>query len=206
VSKKIPFISRSLRKAFMEGFVRDVGERSRLKRENVMDPRNVLEFQHGRTWKSPANEHGDQDGELTLHSTETELHMKDIVNGNPMVIFRTTEYISSKMHDSFMSAMFDKVHAATSNSGNVVNTTDGSWPNAMNDMLEMLVPSLDENGELQMPTMFVAPSQGEKIVTELKAAGPEFEKHIEDLKERKKLEAQANEDTRRKKFERHEIE
>jgi len=52
-----------------------------------------------------------------------------------------------------------------------------------------------------MPSMFVAPGADEKIVQSLKKAGPEFEKKLEDLKKRKKLEAQNREAERLERFE-----
>ncbi|MCK5500853.1 MAG: hypothetical protein KAI82_06310, partial [Tritonibacter mobilis] len=102
---KTPFLQKKLSEAYMIGFSKDVGDRSAQMRNEVMDPRNVLSFQHGKKWESPANEFGDTSTEMTQHSTTTELHLKDVVMGDPTVTFRTAMTVSEQMHSSVMDTM-----------------------------------------------------------------------------------------------------
>lgn len=186
----------------MIGFSKDVGDRSAQMRNEVMDPRNVLSFQHGKKWESPANEFGDTSTEMTQHSTTTELHLKDVVMGDPTVTFRTAMTVSEQMHSSVMDTMISTLNRSTAQSGNVVNAVGRPFPEAFAEMLEMIQPTLGDDGELQLPTMLVPPSQGSKLVAELEAAGPDFERRIDELKARKKLEAERNEAARVNRFER----
>lgn len=202
MSEKIPFLQKKLSRAYMHGFAKDIGDRSEQMRTTVMDPRNVLAFHHGKKWDSPANEVGDTSAQLTHHSSETELHLRDVVAGDANITFRAVKQVSEQMHSSMMGMMIAKLNETTNKTGNVVDAVNRPFPEAFAEMLEMLQPSLDENGELQMPTMLVAPSQGHKFVAALEDAGPDFKRHIENVKVRKKREAEENEIIRIDRFER----
>lgn len=202
---KTPFLQKKLSEAYMIGFSKDVGDRSAQKRNELLDPRNVLAFQHGRKWESPANEFEDSNTEMTEHSTTTELHLRDVVLGDPKVTFRTAMIVSEQMHSSVMDTMISTLNRSTAQSGNVVNAGGRPFPEAFAEMLEMIQPSLGDDGELQLPTILVHPSQGPKLVAELEAAGPEFERRIDELKALKKLEAEENETARVNRFERRPI-
>lgn len=201
---KTPFLQKKLGEAYMIGFSKDVSDRSEQKRSELMDPRNVLSFHHGRKWESPANEFGDRSTEMTQHSTTTELHLKDVVLGDPTVTFRTAMTVSEQMHSSVMNMMISKFSDVTAQTGNVVNAAGRPFPEAFAEILEMLQPTLGDDGELQLPTMIIHPSQGPKLVAELERAGPDFERRIDELKARKKLEAEENEVARLNRFDRQE--
>lgn len=186
----------------MIGFTKDVGDRSAQMRNKLLDSRNVLSFQHGRKFESPADEFGDTSTEMTRHSSITELHLKDVVRGDPTVTFWAAMTVSEQMHESIMDSMISTLNRSTAQSGNVVNAGGRPFPEAFAEMLEMIQPSLGDDGELLLPTMLVHPSQGRKLVAELEAAGPEFERRIDELKARKKLEAEENETARLNRFER----
>ena len=195
-------MQKKLSEAYMIGFSKDVGDRSEQKRNELMDPRNVLSFRHGRKWESPANEFGDTSTEMTEHSTTTKLHLRDVVLGDPTVTFRTAMTASEQMHSSVMNSMISTLSVSTAQSGNVVNAAGRPFLEAFAEMLEMIQPTLGDDGELQLPTMLVHPSQGPKLAAEFEAAGPDFEKRIDELKARKKLEAEENEKARVDRFER----
>ena len=199
---KTPFLQKKLSEAYMVGFTRDVRDRSAQKRNELLDSRNVLSFQHGKKWESPANEFGDTSTEMTEHSTTTELHLRDVVLGDPTVTFRTAVTVAEQMHSSVMDSIISTLNKSTEQSGNVVNAGGRPFPEAFAEMLEMIHPSLGDDGELQLPTMLVAPSQGSKLMAELEAAGPEFKQRIDELTARKKLEAEENETARVNRFER----
>lgn len=199
---KTPFLQKKVSEAYMIGFTKDVGDRSAQMRNKLLDSRNVLSFQHGRKFESPADEFGDTSTEMTRHSSITELHLKDVVRGDPTVTFWAAMTVSEQMHESIMDSMISTLNRSTAQSGNVVNAGGRPFPEAFAEMLEMIQPSLGDDGELLLPTMLVHPSQGRKLVAELEAAGPEFERRIDELKARKKLEAEENETARLNRFER----
>lgn len=199
---KTPFLQKKLSQAYMIGLLKDVADRSEQKRSELMGPQNVLSFHHGRKFESPANEFGDTITEMTRHSTTTELHLSDVVLGDPTITFLSAMTISEQMHSSFMNAMISKFSEVTTQTGNVVSAAGRPFTESVAEMLEMIQPKLGDDGELQLPTMLVHPSQGPKLVAELEAAGPDFELRIDELKARKKLEAEGNETARLNRFER----
>lgn len=186
----------------MIGFAKDIGDRSARKRNEILDSRNVLSFKHGGKWESPANEFGDSKAEMRRHSSKTELHLKDIVMGDPTVTFWAAVAVSEQMHASIMDSMISTLNKSTAQSGNVVDAGGRPFAEAFAEMLEMIQPSLGDDGELLLPTMLVHPSEGPRIVAELEAAGPDFERRIDELKARKKVEAEENETARVNRFER----
>lgn len=148
-----PFLFKSIDKHFMKSFLKDVGTRLQKKQEAVMSPDNVLQFQHGRHWDTPANELGDKSGEIKEMSTLSELPLKDVVAGNPMAIFRSAEGISKEMHEQMMAVMIQAVSASTENSGNVINSSGRPIQETFLEMLEAMPLPLDESGEISMPSM-----------------------------------------------------
>ena len=101
---------------------------------------------------------------MTRHSTTTELHLKDVVLGDPTVTFLTAVAVSEQMHSSFMGAMISKLSDVTEQTGNVVSASGKPFPEAFAEMLEMIQPTLGDDGELKLPTLLVHPSQGRRLV------------------------------------------
>lgn len=200
---KVPFVSSALQEAVNQAFSKEIATRVRAKHEQIFDPRNTLEFQHGRRWENPANNLGDKSGEVEQHSFEMSVHMEELLAGNPIVIFQRAELVASEMHNSMERMLFSKLNQSTAQTGNIVNAAEhDSFTEAFAKSLETIEMSVDASGELSMPTIFVAPEQGEAIFKQLKAAGPEYEKRIDEIKERKRQEALKREEERLAKFER----
>lgn len=200
---KIPFKSSALEKAVTEAFSKEVDRRIHAKQERIFGRQEALDLQHGRQWESPANELGEKRGEMETHSFEMSVNIKEIVAGNPIVIFQHAELAATEMSNSFEKMLIKKLESSTALTGNVVNAAEhDTFAEALVQSLERIEMSVDEQGNLQLPTIFVAPEQMEKTLKQLKTAEPKYEKRIEKIKERKRQEALQREQERLDKFER----
>ena len=203
LDRKIPFISNALERAVTEAFSKEVGRRARAKQEMTFGAQETLDLQHGRQWESPENEQGEKSSEMETHSFEMSVDVKEIVAGNPFVIFQHAEIVATEMSNIFGKTLFKKLELSTLQTGNVINVAEHeSFAEALAQSLEKIEISIDEQGNLQQPAIFVAPGQRDKILKQLKAAGPEYEKRIDKIKKRKKQEALQREQNRLDKFER----
>lgn len=198
---KLPFRYPDIERVFMSGFANEVGNKTKSLREQFMAPENVLKFTHGITWEAPANELGDKVGTFKRYGSEIELNLADVVNGKLGLIFEHVQAITDEVHLQLERSLFETVHDTTERTGQVVDGRNKSFPEAMFESVEMLNLPIGEDGELSLPTMFVHPSQGEKIGEQFANLPPEFAKKFEELKDRKKNEAQVREQERLDRFE-----
>lgn len=200
--RKVPFIDRDLQSAFMKSFTQDVSSIAEAYRNQYLHPDNVLSFNHGRRWEAPANKVGDRVGHIQMHGTETTIDLSDIVAGKVEVIFETAVQVSNSMHEQMTKMLVETLHRGTEATGQTVDASGRPMYEAMYEVLEKMPPTLNDDGELSMPTMFIHPSQSEKISKDLNSAGSDFERKFDALKERKRAEALKNEADRIAKFER----
>jgi hypothetical protein len=199
---KCPFLREAASSTFMKSFTKEIGERTRNLQVQYMSPSNVLRFRHGHTWDAPANELGDKSGGFEKHGVTTEIKLSDIAEGKMHTIFEQIFEVSESLHSQIQTVLFEVLNRSTEKSGQVISMSGKKIPDAMYEMLERMELPLDGDGELSMPSMFVHPSQTQSIFKQLKEAGPDFEKRIEDLKARKKHEAETRELARVSRYER----
>lgn len=199
---RTPFVSKSLERAVTESFAKEVARHIREGQAAYLDPSNTLEFQHGRRWESPANALGEKTGEVKQHSFASELKLEDVVKGNPAIIFRQTQEVAKGMFDSFERMLFSKILAATEKTGNVVNAADhDSLLDAFVASIEKIEMSVDEKGELSLPTLALHPDQSQVLAQQFEAAPPELLERIERIKAMKLEDATRKEQERRNRFE-----
>jgi len=202
---RTPFVSRRLQDAVSKSFMEEVADLLRRQREVYLDPNNTMTFQHGHRWVSPANDLGEKTGEMEQHSVESTLALADIVKGNPALIFKHTNEIARAMNSSFEKMFFSKMNEMTEQTGNVVNAADhNSQLETFAASLECIEMSVDDEGNLNLPTFFIHPSQQEKLMKEFEAAPPELHERIERIKANKLKEATQKEADRKARFERRE--
>lgn len=182
---KVPFHFPELKIEFMKGFAEAVGENARILREQFMAPDNVLKFSHGRTWEAPANNLGDKTGEVKAHRSAAELNLQDIVAGKVDAVFLAVSELTEDMHSQMERLLLETLFNATEKSGQVVDGAKKTFPESMYEMIEMMDLPLDAGGELSMPTMLIHPSQTEKLKSQIKSVGVEFDEKFSELKERK---------------------
>jgi hypothetical protein len=199
---RVPFISNSLQQAVVKSFTDEIAELVLREQSVYIDARNTMKFQHGPRWASPANDLGDKEGEMNQHSVESALALTDVVNGDPVVTFTHTDEIARAMILSFTRMLFTKMNEVTAQTGNVINAADhNSQLEAFAASLEGMEMSVDEDGKLNLPTIFIPPSQSEKLRKEIENASPEMHKRIDNIKLTKLKEATRREEKRKHRFE-----
>lgn len=202
---RTPFVSGRLQAAVAKSFMEEIADLVRRQHEVYLDPNNTMTFQHGRRWESPANDLGDKSGEMEQHRVESTLALADIVKGNPALTFKHTNEIARAMISSFEKMIFSKMDEVTKKTGNVVNAADhNSQLEAFAASLESIEMSVDDEGNLNLPIIFIHTSQKEKLMKEIKAAPPELHERIEGIKAKKLEEATKKEADRKGRFERRE--
>lgn len=200
---RAPFISKKLSQAVAKSFMEEISELVRREQAIYLDANNTMKFQHGRRWASPANDLGEKEGEMEHHSVESSLALADVVKGDPAVTFNHTAEIARAMISSFERMLFAKVNEITAKTGNVVNAAEHhSQLEAFAASLESMEMCVDEDGELSLPTIFIHPSQTEKLREEIENAPPEVHERIESIKAKKLQEATQKEKERKNRFER----
>jgi hypothetical protein len=200
---RAPFASKRLNQAVAKSFVDEIAELVRCEQAVYLDANNTMKFQHGRRWASPVNALGEKEGEMEHHSVESSLALADVVKGDPAVIFTHTAEISRAMISSFERMLFAKLYEVTAKTGNVVNAAEhNSQLEAFAETLETIEMSVDEDGNLNLPTIFIHPSQTEKLKKEIENASPELHERIESIKTKKLQVATQKEEERKNRFER----
>lgn len=198
-----PFANEKAESEALSGFTNEIIERTRPHRDQMIDPNNNLMYRHGLTWSGPAIEHGDSEGVFTKHSTVVKTNFDDILKGDLALVNKTINEFSQAVNRDFSKMLFSTMQDATEKTGNIVRgSSKKSFPEIMTEMLGKIKFSVDKNGNISRPTMFISPEQGEKWEKEM-ADMDKTTKHILDeiIKEREQ-EAISDERTRLAKFER----
>ena len=187
---RIPFISKKLQSAFASSFKYEIEKLVRLAQADYLHSDNIMTFQHGERYESPANELGDRSGQMECHSVNSSLALADIVKSNPEVIYLPINKVSDAFFSSFSRMINAKMNEVTNTTGNTVNAKDHeSLLEAFAASLEKIDMGLDEDGNLTLPTVHIHPSQAEAVSKAIKNAPPELCERIEKIKAQKFAEA-----------------
>jgi hypothetical protein len=160
---------------------------------------NVRQFMHGTGWSSPASPELGSDEMIRIEHVST-VNFSDIADHELSIISAAIREIANGMADKQIENMFQSVSKACDRSGNTVDAAQRSFPDAFMEMLEKIEFGVCADGEVSMPTVYVGPKMGDKIVEELKSQPPEYQARAEALIEEKKAAALAKEEARLSRF------
>jgi hypothetical protein len=117
------------------------------------------------------------------------------------VLDRAFAHISEVMQRQFADMMYSTISEACDASGNIVDAQrEGSLLNSFMAMLEKIELDVDKHGNVHMPQIHAPPGIVQRMMSELEAAPPEFQDKVEQLKQKKILEATEREAARKAKF------
>jgi hypothetical protein len=124
----------------------------------------------------------------------------DIADHDISIICQSISSIANNMADEQIKHLFQSVSKVCDRSGNVVDAAQRSIPDAFMEMLEKIEFGIGADGEVSMPSIYVGPSMGDRILQELQNQPPEFQAKAEALIEQKKANALASEEARLARF------
>lgn len=186
-------------RAIQEAITKVIASIAHTRLHQFIPEENVRRFMHGTGWTSPASPEHDAD-EMTTIQDVLEIKWADIADHNLSIISESIQAIANSMADKQIQAMFQSVSKACDRSGNVVDARERSVPDAFMEMLEKIEFGVDADGGVSMPSMYVGPDMGDRILRELKNQPPEYQARAQALIEKKKAAALAKEEARLKRF------
>jgi hypothetical protein len=189
--------------AFNEAFTSELRQLQKALRGKFIPPENTYRFYHGDRWCNPANVEAAA-GETKMHSEVLTIPLNEIIANDLGLLERSFAHISETLQQQFAAMTYASLSDACDMSGNVVDAQkEGSLPKSFMAMLEKIEFAADKKGNVHMPEVHAPPGIAERLMSELEAAGPEFGEKVEQLKEKKTLEAIEREVARKSKFARY---
>lgn len=161
---------------------------------------NVHKFYHGKGWVRVSNNDSEASSLQSLSVTLT-IEKENILRNDASKLFAfMNEFI-----DGFTSQMVGNLFATASNAcektGNVVNMSDHtSQADAFLDMLKKIEFSVDENGQVSLPSIHVGPSAAGPLIKELESQPQSFHDEVKLVKKQKSESAIEREKLRLSKF------
>lgn len=189
--------------AFNKAFTSAMSQFQKRFVSKFIPPENTHRFYHGSGWRNPASAEMTA-GEMKMLSAVLQTSLDDIIANDLRLLERSFAQISETMRRQFAEMMYSTLSEACDASGNIVDAQkEGSLPNSFIAMLERVEFAADKHGNVQMPEIHAAPETAERLITALEAAPPEFGERVEQLKQKKILEATEREAARKAKFARY---
>lgn len=202
----IPFRLTSKISDFDNAFSEDIAALLRAQRRTILPSDNVFGYTHGTRWLTRTNENSgnNEADEMHLHSVETNLPFQDIVDNDLDALARYRNAIVSGMMQELMRSMYQTISDSTTKTGNVVDAKGGGFKaEQFIEMLEKIEFGVDRDGNVSFPEIHAGPELVEKMLRELSAQGPEFEKRVQEITKRKSEAALEKEEERKSKFPKH---
>ena len=138
------------------------------------------------------------DGTLDLESERVGFEIgwerEDAISGNFDALLLQLDSASQELAKKLVEILFKTLGAVTESTGNVINA-EGSPPTfeLIYEMLDKIEYTLDEDDELEMPSLIMHP----EMIKKLPKPTPDQEAAIEELKQRKREELLAKRRRRR---------
>ncbi|MBQ0799206.1 MAG: hypothetical protein KBT63_07945 [Porticoccaceae bacterium] len=199
----IPFRLTSKISEFDDALSEDIVSALQEQRKAILPSENVFGYSHGTRWRTSTAGNGDEneDGEMQVHSSEIEISFQEIVDNDLGAFAKYRNLVVSRLMEEFMRSMYQTVSDSTEKTGNVVNAKGGGFKAEQYvEMLERIEFGVDRNGNVSFPEIHAGPELVEKMRQELSAQGPDFEKKVQEIIQRKSEAALVKEDGRKSKF------
>ena len=169
--------------------------------EHLISSRNALVLRHGQEWEFAREDQSTHKGGLHKSTAESVITCEAQVN-NDLDAFRANLHSIVEQFTSQMSRrVYETVSEGATEVGNVVAAAEsGSLAEAFVEMLNRIEFGVDEQGQVSIPAIHATPEHTDAMLEALHAQGSEFEKRVEDIKQKRVAEAIQREKERRAKF------
>ncbi len=128
-----------------------------------------------------------------LISTKIEISRNDVIAGSIEPLLLVIDAASKDLAEELAKRLLASLSTITEATGNVVSAKGKSVYDAMIEMMENIELSLDDDGELSLPSALMSP----KMMENLPAPTPEQEARMEELKKERLEELLARRRSRR---------
>ncbi|UUL83987.1 hypothetical protein [Sphingomonas qomolangmaensis] len=187
------------RQAVQAAMVAVIGAITQTRMNEIVPEENVRRFMHGRGWSSPAVPERAPEEMVTIQD-EWAIAWQDIADHDLTIIPKTILGVAGSMAEQQIQHVFQSVSRVCEESGNTVQGGNRPLPDAFMEMLEKIEFGVGPDGDISMPSIYVAPNMGQRILTELQSQSPEYQAKAEALIEGKKASAIAKEQERLQRF------
>lgn len=162
---------------------------------------NAQMYYHGKGW---INTHGFKDGEETQLKEITgyaEISYEEIVWFNTTALNEFITSIANSLSGQAIKDIFRVVNEACVESGNiVVDEKDKDFKDKFIELLEKVELSVDEHGNINMPSIYVGEGLHEEIRHEMENPDEEYTAKVEEIKRIKTVQAKQKERDRLLKY------
>ncbi|MEI4484479.1 MULTISPECIES: hypothetical protein [unclassified Phyllobacterium] len=186
---------------FDEAWTRQLQNQMKRVRDKVVPERNTQRFSHGRTWRTAPSNGGDEEGELSMHSTELQLKFEDIVSHNLSSLPALQSALVADLERQFMGSLYETLGRSTEKTGNVVRANEHhSMADAFLEILRKIEFGVNQDGEISLPELHLGHEAHVKMMASLSEQGVEFHEEVERIKAYKSAAALDRERERLAKF------
>jgi len=202
-NRNIPFCLTSKISDFDKALSEDIASAIREQRKTILPRDNVFGYTHGTRWHTRTSENSGKNevDEMQVHSIETAIPFQEIVDNNLDALARYKNAIVSGLMQELMRSIYQTVSDSVGKTGNIVDAKGGGFKaEQFVAMLEKIEFGVDRDGNVSFPEIHAGPKLAKQILQELSAQGPEFEKRIQEITQRKSEAALEREEERKSKF------
>lgn len=198
-----PFRNSEGSRAFMRSFMMDVGARLKLEQGKYISESNVQAFRHGLNWQSHNSSSPDDVSTLKHFSHETIVEKSDIVEYKAGLIEEKVCELTAIMADSFAKELYSTASDSCEKIGNVVSAKGLSPAEQVLAILEKVDFGVDRQGKVVIPSLHLNAETAKTFLKDPKFNDPAMKAQMDEITDRKKIEALAREDERLSKFKAH---
>ena len=179
----IPFSNKKESEMFTESLNDFIFKANRKKMSAYMSTENMYTLHHGSSFGFTDN----NESELTEHTVNIEFEYSNI---RLYKIEQFYEFISDfieQINSEMAKNMFKTLSDTCEKTGNIVDVKQKTITNAeaFLEMIQKVEFSVDKNGKVLVPTVYLHPSQSQKFMDELKAQGKEYTNKVEEIQKEK---------------------
>lgn len=161
---------------------------------------NMHHLHHGKGWLTVRE---DETEESTLGEVGVDLEIDyiSILNNDIQRLFEFVSNFVEGFTSQAVKNMFETISDTCEKSGNVVKQSDHiSKAETFLAMLKTIEFTVNENGQVVLPQVYIGPDGAKALMDELNAQGEEFNNEVERIKKEKSAAAIEKEKTRLSKY------
>ncbi len=182
---KIPFNYNEESTIFSSALIEVIVKLHTNQMSSYVSEENVHKFHHGKGW-GRVSDKGEDESLLKPVSVSLTIEKESIIKNDISKMFDFMSEFSEGFTSQLVGNMFSTVIEACDKTGNIVKQSDGkSQADMMLELLKKVELTVDENGQVSLPSLYMAPGKAEPLIKELESQPPEFHEEFELIKKQK---------------------